>query len=154
MEIKEAEIHDLTDILSLQKLAYQSEAKLVGDYLIPPLTQTLEGITEDLNSGVILKAVENSEIIGSVRMRFSENTLYIGRLIVKPINQNKGIGTALLLAAEELYPNARFELFTSDRSVKNLSLYVKNGYREFKREPLNDVVNFVFLEKLASCITY
>jgi len=148
MEIAKAELHDLPDILSLQKLAYRSEAELVGDYSIPPLTQTPESITEDFHNGVILKAIEDGEIIGSVRMCFSENTLYIGRLIVKPANQNQGIGTELLLAAEKLYPDVRFELFTSDKSIKNLSLYIKNGYKEFKREPLNDVVSFVFLEKL------
>ena len=149
MDIIRAEIDDLPSILALQKLAYQSEAELVGDYSIPPLTQTLEGITGDFNNGVILKAVDCGEIVGSVRVRFSENTLHIGRLIVAPARQNQGIGTALLSAAEKLYPSARFELFTSDKSAKNLSLYVKNGYKEFKREPLNESVSFVFLEKRA-----
>ena len=150
MTITKAEKNDLPAILSLQKLAYQSEAKLVNDFTIPPLTQTLEGITADFNDGVILKAVEESNpdgIIGSVRGRISGNTLRIGRLIVDPAFQNQGIGTALLLHIESLYPDARYELFTSDKSSKNLSLYVKNGYREFKREPLNERVNFVFLEK-------
>ena len=150
MDIIRAEMHDLPSILALQKLAYQSEAELVGDYLIPPLTQTIDGITGDFNSGVILKAVDNGEIVGSVRVHFSENTLYIGRLIVAPSRQNQGIGTALLSAAEKLYPNARFELFTSDKSAKNLSLYLRNGYKEFKREPLNKNVNAVFLEKRTS----
>ena len=53
MEIREAEIHDLPSILALQKLAYQSEAELVGDYSIPPLTQTIEGITDDFNNGTM-----------------------------------------------------------------------------------------------------
>ena len=147
MNIIKAEIHDLSSILTLQKLSYQSEAELVGDYSIPPLTQTIHGITDDYNNGIILKAVDNSEIIGSVRVRFYENTLHIGRLIVAPLRQNQGIGTALLLAAENLYPNARYELFTSNKSEKNLSLYLKNGYKEFKREPLNESVEIVFLEK-------
>ena len=32
MKIIKAEAHDLPSILALQKLAYQSEAELVGDY--------------------------------------------------------------------------------------------------------------------------
>ena len=147
VEIREAEIHDLTSILALQKLAYQSEAELVGDYSIPPLTQTIEGITDDFNKGTLLKFVDFGEIVGSVRVRFSDNTLHIGRLIVVPSRQNQGIGTALLMAAEKLCPNARYELFTSDKSDKNLSLYLKNGYKEFKRKPLNENVSLVFLEK-------
>ena len=147
MKIVKAEIHDLPAILALQKLAYQSEAELVDDYSIPPLTQTIGGIAEDFNKGVILKAVDNGGIIGSVRVRFAENTLHIGRLIVSPAHQNRGIGTSLLLAVEELYPGARYELFTSDKSAKNLYMYNKNGYREFKREPLNENADIVFLEK-------
>jgi len=113
-----AEICDLPSILTLQKLVYQSEAELVGDYSIQPLTQTLESITNDFNNGVILKATDNDEIIGSVRVHFSENTVFIGKLIVTPLRQNQGIGKALLLAAENLYPDKRFELFTSDKSIK------------------------------------
>jgi predicted N-acetyltransferase YhbS len=149
MKITKAEKQDLPSILSLQKLAYQSEARLVGDYSIPPMIQTLDGIKEDFNNGVILKAIDDGEIVGSVRMRISENTLHIGRLIVAPLRQNQGIGSALLLASEQLYPDMRYELFTSDMSEKNLSLYFKNGYTEFKREPLNENVTLVFLEKHA-----
>ena len=147
MKIVKAEKSDLLSILSLQKLAYQSEAELVNDYSIPPLTQTIDGITDDFNCGTILKAVVNDEIIGSVRIKQLNNSLHIGRLIVSPSFQNQGIGTALLSAAEELYPNTRYELFTSDLSSKNLALYIKNGYKEFKRVPLNENVDFVFLEK-------
>ena len=114
------------------------------------MTQTLEGITRDFDDGIILKVVEQNnpnEIIGSVRGRFFGGTLYIGRLMVAPAFQNRGIGTALLLNIESLYPHTRYELYTSERSGKNLSLYLKNGYAEFKREPLNDEVDFVFLEK-------
>ena len=147
MKIMKAQAHDLPSILTLQKLAYQSEAELVGDYTIPPLTQTIDSITDDFNKGTILKAVDKGEIIGSVRVHFSQNTLHIGRLIVSPSRQNQGIGSALLSAAEKLYPHARYELFTSDRSERNLHLYTKNGYTEFKREPLNENINLVFLEK-------
>jgi ribosomal protein S18 acetylase RimI-like enzyme len=150
VKIFKADLGDLPAILSLQKLAYQSEALLVGDFTIAPLTQTLEGITADLEDGVILKAIDEGdpgEIIGSVRGRLAEGTLRIGRLIVHPSYQNRGIGTALLLGVESLYEGARYELFTSDRSAKNLSLYTRNGYREFRREPLNDRVNLVYLEK-------
>ena len=147
MEIIEATASDLPSILALQKLAYQSEAELVGDYSIAPLTQTFDGITNDFNNGILLKAVENNEIIGSVRVHISGNTVHVGRLIVSPAHQNKGIGAALLHAAEALYPKARLELLTSEKSEKNLHLYRKNGYREFKREPMNKNVDFVFLEK-------
>ena len=147
MNITKAEIQDLPSILSLQKFAYQSEAEIVNDYSIPPLHQTIDGITEDFNNGVILKAVVGDEIVGSVRGHFSKGTLFIGKVIVDPAHQNQGIGKALLLAVEKLHPGARYELFTSSKSEKNLYLYNKIGYREFKREPLNESAEMVFLEK-------
>ena len=57
MQIIKANQSDLPAILLLQKLAYQSEAALVEDYSISPLTQTLDGVTEDFINGVILKSI-------------------------------------------------------------------------------------------------
>ena len=56
MKIMKAEKHDLPSILTLQKLAYQSEAELVGDYAIPPLTQTIDSITDDFINGSISRS--------------------------------------------------------------------------------------------------
>ena len=44
MQIEKAEYNDLTEILNLQYLAYQSEADLFGTRDIPPLKQTLEEV--------------------------------------------------------------------------------------------------------------
>jgi len=145
--ISSAEILDLPAILALQKLAYQSEAALVGDFSIPPLTQTLDGIIDDFNNGIVLKAVDNDKIIGSVRVHVLDSSVFIGKLIVTPLRQNQGIGKALLSATEGLYPNKRYELFTSSKSIKNLALYTKCGYVEFMRKRLNDNAEIVFMEK-------
>ena len=42
MEITQATAEDAAAILALQRLAYQSEAEVYGDFSIPPLTQTLK----------------------------------------------------------------------------------------------------------------
>jgi ribosomal protein S18 acetylase RimI-like enzyme len=152
MEIKKAVYEDLTEILNLQKLAYQSEAKLINDYSIQPLTQTLIEIQNEFNKNntvVILKLIknENNRIIGSVRAHEENNRVYVGKLIVHPDFQNKGFGTKLLNAIETYFPNKTFELFTSDKSEKNLSIYKKNGYKEFKRKKGGDNFELVYLEK-------
>ncbi len=68
--------------------------------------------------------------------------------MVKPDSQNKGIGTKLMQAIEEYFKMAdRYELFTGHRSARNLYLYRKLGYREFKRVTVNDWITLVFLEK-------
>jgi phosphoribosylanthranilate isomerase len=138
---------DLEEVLALQKLAYQSEAELNNDFNIPPLTQTLEEIRAEFRQALFLKAMDGDKIIGSVRAYEKGGTCHIGRLIVHPDYQNRGIGSMLLKAVEGKFDCQRFELFTSERSERNLYLYVKFGYREFKRVALNEKTTLVFLEK-------
>ncbi len=47
MDVTDAIIEDAPDILTLQHLAYQTEAVLYSDFAIPPLTQTLEDLQGD-----------------------------------------------------------------------------------------------------------
>ncbi len=149
MIIVRADRKDLEDILALQKLAYQSEAQLYDDHSIPPLAQTIDGIEEDFSSQVFLKATSRGRIIGSVRAYLSRGTCHVGRLIVHPDFQNQGVGTKLLKAIESHFKDTeRFELFTGHRSDRNIYLYEKNGYREFRREQASKNIAMVFMEKI------
>jgi ribosomal protein S18 acetylase RimI-like enzyme len=148
MMIEQAAVQDAAEILALQKLAYQSEAELHDDYTIPPLTQTLEEIEAAFNWQLFLKATVEGRIIGSVRAHAKERTCYIGRLIVHPDFQNRGIGSDLMREIEKRFEQAeRYELFTGDRSERNLYLYGKLGYKPFRRERLTNRVVLVFMEK-------
>ncbi|MDI6723333.1 MAG: GNAT family N-acetyltransferase [Methanobacterium sp.] len=94
MIIKRAKESDLSEILSLQKKAYQSEAEIYNGFKIPPLLQTLDEIKDEFKKGIFLKAVENEKIIGSVMGNLIDSeTCYIGRLIIHPDFQNQGIET-------------------------------------------------------------
>ncbi|AAM06487.1 TPA: GNAT family N-acetyltransferase [Methanosarcina acetivorans] len=149
IEISQAVFEDAIQILALQKLAYQSEARIYNDWTIPPLLQTVEEIRDEFATHKFLKAVSESSIIGSVRTRVMDNTCHIGRLIVHPEWQNLGIGTRLVTEVELMHRDvARFELFTGSNSIRNLHLYHKLGYKEFRREPLGSKVELVYLEKI------
>ncbi len=146
--IEKAQKQDLKEILKLQYLAYQSEAKLFGDMDIPPLKQTLEEVCDEFEKGTILKAIdENGVIIGSVRAYEENGTVYIGKLMVHPEMQKKGIGTKLLLEIENQHPNQRYELFTSTKSISNIRLYERLGYKIFKEEAVSQELQFVYLQK-------
>lgn len=146
--IKKAQKEDLEEILKLQYLAYQSEAKLFGNMDIPPLMQTLEEVYDGFQKGAILKAVDDGGIIiGSVRAYQDGGTVYIGKLMVHPSKQGQGIGTQLLLEMEKQYLNQRYELFTSTRSEKNIALYQKLGYEIFDEEQVTEELRFVYMEK-------
>jgi N-acetylglutamate synthase-like GNAT family acetyltransferase len=146
--IEKAEKDDLEEILELQYLAYQSEAKLFGNMDIPPLKQTIEEVYDEFQKGVILKEVDDrGVIIGSVRAYQGGGTVYIGKLMVHPKMQKKGIGSKLLLGIENEYPNQRYELFTSTRSERNIALYQKLGYKIFDEKQVTEELKFVYMEK-------
>ena len=148
--IVKAQYDDLREILELQYLAYQSEAALFGSRDIPPLKQTLDEVIDEFNSGIILKMIVDNEIIGSVRAKEQDGTVYIGKLMVHPGHRRRGYGSKLLSAIESCFPNRRYELFTSTRSRDNIRLYQKMGYTIFDSKAVNDELQFVYMEKRGS----
>ncbi|MBN2002568.1 MAG: GNAT family N-acetyltransferase [Anaerolineae bacterium] len=145
--ITPAEEPDLDAILALQKLAYQSEAQRYSDFNLPPLLQTPEEIRADFGRMAFFKATSGERIVGSVRGYVRNGTCHIGRLIVHPDAQNRGIGARLMQTLEQRFDAVqRFELFTGHQSDPALHLYHKLGYREFKRQDMA-THTIVFLEK-------
>ena len=146
--ITKAGKEDLKEILALQYLAYQSEARLFGRMDIPPLLQTLEEVNEEYRKGTVLMAVDDSgRMIGSVRAYQENGTVFISKLMVHPDKQKQGLGTKLLLAMENTCPAKRYELYTSTKSVNNIRLYEKLGYRIFREEAVTEDLVFVYMEK-------
>ncbi|MUT67341.1 GNAT family N-acetyltransferase [Paenibacillus sp. NEAU-GSW1] len=145
--IEKASYADAEQILKLQQLAYRSEALRYNDFNIEPLTQTLEQIQQQFKDYNILKALADDQIVGSVRAIDHDGTCFIGKLMVHPDFQNKGIGKQLMNAIEGLYPNARFELFTGSQSDKNISLYENLGYKPFRERRITPDVSLIYLEK-------
>lgn len=148
ISIIQAGPEDVPEILALQKIAYQSEALLYDDWTIPPMTQSQSQIEAEFASKVFLKAEQANRILGSVRASLDGGTCLIGRLIVHPDYQRKRIGSRLMQRIETLFSDAeRFELFTGSRSIGNIVLYQRLGYRIYREEDLSERVRLVFMEK-------
>lgn len=148
MIIQQAAVADALALLTLQRQAYADEAALYPHQPIPPLTETLDELRAVFADHLVLKAVEDGTIVGAVRARVEHDTALIGRLIVDRERQGQGIGTQLMRAIERSYPDiARFELFTGDRSTRNLVLYQRLGYHELRRQQVHPGLTLVFLEK-------
>ena len=139
---------DMEEILALQKIAYITEAEIYGDFDIPPLRQTYDEIAREFSDHVFLKAETKGRIAGSVRARGIDDTCQIGRLIVDPVFRGQGLGTALMAAIEKEFETfKRYELFTGDRSERNITLYERLGYRIYRSEQVSCSLCLVFLEK-------
>ena len=161
MNIQPARQQDLPEIMAVQRAAFEAEAQLVNDWNIPPLTQTLDELADDLRKGIMLMAVnEDGKIVGTVRGHKAPDGFYIGRLAVLPQWQGRGMGSALLEAiidlaqttpktAEQVQTCAnRLVLFTSTKSERNLRLYERFGFKPFKNSTTATGVPLVWLEKV------
>lgn len=144
-----ADVQDAGELLTLQRAAYVTEARIYGDPELPPLVQTLDELTDELSRAVAFKAVHRHRIVGAGRGHIQDDVVHIGRLAVAPDVQGRGLGTALLAAIEgAAAPSVRrATLFTGHLSVANLRLYGRLGYTEERREPLRPGVTLVHLTK-------
>jgi GNAT superfamily N-acetyltransferase len=150
LAIVDAVTGDAEAIHALQILAYQSEARRYDDWSIPPLVETLASVREHIERHVVLKALADGRLVGSVRGVLTDGICEVGRLIVHPEAQRRGIGAGLLDAIEARVSGATaFELFTGDRSEGNLRLYARHGYVVTHTRPVSAAVSLVFLRKPA-----
>ena len=135
------------ELLTLQRAAYVTEAQLYDDVRLPALVQTLDDLVHELAASTRVAAVAGTRLVGAVRTRERDGVLHIGRLVVAPDRQGQGIGTRLLLAAEQATGLPRATLFTGARSTANLRLYQRHGYVERSREQVRPGLELVHLVK-------
>lgn len=144
---------DAERILKLQYLCYQSEAELYGDWAIEPLTQSLESLRTELKERHVLVARLGDEVVGSVRGWVDTDGVgRIGRLCVHPRMQRHGLGTRLVHGMEQRLaegerPVTAYRLFTGHRSLGNLRLYERLGYRRTEVEEVSTKLSFIAMEK-------
>ena len=122
------------ELLTLQRAAYVPEAQLYDDVRLPALVQTPDELADELAQSSCLAALAGSRLVGAVRTRERDGVLHVGRLVVAPDLQGRGIGTRLLLTAERTTRLARATLFTGARSTANLRLHRRHGYVDARRE--------------------
>lgn len=148
IQVKTASIDDASKILEIQKSAFLSQARIYENYQLPPLTQNLESIQNEFNGKTFLKVMLKGQIIASVRFKAIDGYVTIDRIVVEPEYQNQGIGTTLLKEIESRVPNAiAFKLFTGKKSVRNIYLYKKLGYKIIKNQITDQGIELLYMEK-------
>ncbi|EOM76181.1 GNAT family N-acetyltransferase [Rhodococcus rhodnii] len=137
-EISRLGVSDAGEILTLQRAAFVAEAQLHDDLALPALTQTMDELLADLaNPAVIVLGIRVvGRLVASARIHVRGDVADLGRLMVVPDLQGRGLGSRLLKAVDSVLPDSvrGVELFTGSRSVGNLRLYRRFGFRETGRE--------------------
>lgn len=139
------------ELLTLRRAAFVTEAQTYGDPNIPPLTQTLDELIEDIarEDVVTLGAWLGHRLVGSVRVELEDGKATLGRLAVAPDLQGEGIGTQMMWAVLPHLPEETTEIwvFTGKDSKQNIAMYQKNGY-EHQHDQIAGDLTYAYLRKI------
>ena len=84
------------------------------------------------NSMLVLAAYEGDELLGIIRTVGDGFTIvFIQDILVFPEKQRQGVGTALLKAVLEKYPNVRQIELATDNTPKTVAFYKSLGFSEY-----------------------
>ncbi len=122
---------DAPEILVLQRACWVQEAIANESLAIPALHESLDDVLRDLETWDWYVVRVAGRLVAGVRCRLQDGEWDIGRLMVVPDLQGRGLGRVLLEHAEALaHPDARScVLFTGAGSADNIRMYRKAGFR-------------------------
>jgi len=148
MKIELATIQDVPEILELQYKAFRPVAERLNWPDAPNLTETVEHARGEFLKYTTLKMLsDDGKIIGSVRGRVEDGSLYIGRLMVLPEFQKNGYGRILLREIQSILPHNRAWLDTSGDVPETVSFYEREGFRTFHTEHFENNHTWISMEK-------
>jgi tRNA (guanine37-N1)-methyltransferase len=125
---------DAPELLTLSRACWVTEGRVNGSFDIPPLVETLDEVVAGLSAWRTWTVRADGRLVGSVRGRRDPQdpaTWQVGRLMVAPDLQGRGLGRALLAHAETAAPAdvATYWINTGRGSERNLRTYRRAGYR-------------------------
>ena len=153
LEIQRGDAADAGELYTLQRAAFVAEGRANESFDIPPLTDGLDATEAALARDTVLVARLRGRLVGAVIGTAGlAGAWTIGRLIVAPDLQGRGIGGRLLAEAEAAAPPNRTvaTLITGVGSKKNIAFYTRRGYRVVDRTEDSAGVPVVIMEKALS----
>jgi tRNA (guanine37-N1)-methyltransferase len=126
---------DAGELLTLQRACWLQEAIANDDVAgIPALHESLDDVRAWLGEWttyVVRVPSDAGRLVGAVRGRLVDDAWDIGRIMVAPDLQGRGLGRLLLEHIQQVAPPeaTSYVLFTGERSHDNLRMYKKAGFR-------------------------
>ncbi|GAA5128935.1 hypothetical protein GCM10023339_57480 [Alloalcanivorax gelatiniphagus] len=134
LDVRPAVLADAGELYTLQRACWLQELEANPGVEIPALRESLDDVRRGLGEWTVMVAREPSSgrLVGAVRGRVDSHGEWdIGRVMVAPDLQGRGLGRALLELVEGLAPAGieTFVLFTGAGSTDNIRMYKKAGFR-------------------------
>jgi len=128
---------DAAELLTLQRACWVQEQQANPGAEIPAHQEDLADVQAWLQEWTTLTLRSAGRLIGAARAHQVGEAWDIGRIMVAPDLQGRGIGRMLLAAIEQAAPDdvLEFMLFTGAGSVRNIRMYKKAGYRLLGSDP-------------------
>ena len=130
-ELRPAIAGDAAELLVLQRCCWVDEAIANETLEIAALHETLDDVRQWIEEWETWCVRLDGRLVGAVRAR-REGTMWdIGRLMVAPDLSGHGLGRWLLAFAEATAPDEVevIGLFTGAKSVRNIRMYERAGFR-------------------------
>jgi GNAT superfamily N-acetyltransferase len=135
LHIRRAVPADAANIRALTRAAYAKWVPLIRREPLPMTADYDRAVKEH----IIDLWEEEGELLALIEVVPKSDHLLIENLAVRPGEQGKGLGDALLGHAEGLARSlglSEARLYTNAAFAANLAFYEKRGYREFLREAI------------------
>ncbi|RYG17866.1 MAG: GNAT family N-acetyltransferase [Chitinophagaceae bacterium] len=138
MNINRAQLKDIKELETLVNSAYRgedskkgwtTEAEILGGIRVDE--EALKILVEKPKVTILKLNDINDQIIGTVCLEIKSQELYLGMFAVSPLEQGKGIGKALLVAAENhaLQNNCKkIVISVISTRVELIEWYRRHGY--------------------------
>jgi tRNA (guanine37-N1)-methyltransferase len=131
VEIRPATRADAGELFTLTRACWLQELWANPGVVIPALEESFDDALRGLDDWTTLVAMAGGRMVGSARGRAEGEVWDVGRVMVAPDLQGRGLGRRLLRLIEEAAPATvtTYSLFTGAGSVDNIRMYKKAGYR-------------------------
>ena len=146
LQVRPAVPADAGEIYTLQRACWLQELEANPGTPIPALEEGLDDVRRSLEEWTTYVARDpaSGRLVGGVRGRVDHGEWDIGRIMVAPDLQGRGLGRELLSLIEGVAPHdvTGYVLFTGTGSLHNIRMYKKAGYRlrPDRHAPLGAVV--------------
>ena len=122
---------DAGELFTLTRACWIQEQWANPGVTIPALGESLDDLVNSLDAWTTWVARAGGRLVGSCRGRAEGEVWDVGRVMVAPDLQGRGLGRYLLDLVEQAAPAevTSYQLFTGAGSVDNIRMYKKAGYR-------------------------
>ena len=146
MDLRRAGPGDAVAIRELSRAAYAKWVPLIGREPLPMTADYVQAV----RNHIIDLHEQGSELLGLIEMVPAPDHLLIENVAVRPDQQGKGLGDALLHHAESVAVSLslmQIRLYTNAAFASNVAFYAKRGFKEYQRETVSPGRTAVFMRK-------